>query len=251
MRGKICSARAIGWGNCCCAAGCTMTAGIGRADIGSGSRVWNGRSRPSGSSSTTTNSQSITSSRDSASWMPSHRDCGVGALSGTGRLVALFPRDRYVDGDHDPGRAARLSPLSVRPALMAYRRARVRRRLEWRETSPRSDHPDRECVGAAAAGRGGLGLSTPSWCGGGIDAPPERAAAAGHRDRGQSAAAAVSPVSATRRAAEVGPENRGSDRAETGGVCVGDAPASAADDALIDRRRTGPGPMKDVPSAPE
>ena len=81
-------------------------------------------------------------------------------------------------------------------------------------------------AGPPVAGRGGLALSEASrhWCR--ARPTPHRTTPAGHCDRGQGAAAVVSPLPATRGPAQARTQDRGRYRARVSGLPLGGAPTA-------------------------
>ena len=87
--------------------GLHFSGGTGHARTASGSTVCPGRTRPSGPSWTIISWRSITPRRGCMELDARLAEIAeTEPVSGTGRVVALFPGHRYVDSDVDPRRAA-------------------------------------------------------------------------------------------------------------------------------------------------
>jgi hypothetical protein len=104
---KICSGVGIGWASCCCGAGCTTRGATGRA----AHRQWiDSLTWAHASERAVVDDYLLAIDHTEARLLELDARLAEIAetrpVSGAGRVVALFPGHRYVDGDADPRGAA-------------------------------------------------------------------------------------------------------------------------------------------------
>ena len=226
MRARICSGVAIAWASCCCAGGCTTAGATGRKAHRRWieSLTWAQPAERVGRRRLSVGDRSPRGAPDRAR-RPAGRDRA--RRSRIGRRVGWLRCFRGIDT---------LTAMLILAELHDFRRFQSPRALmaylglvPGEDSSGEKHRRGRitrtgQCAGPPAAGGNGVALSTSAERRRRPDAATQRTTGPGHCDRGQGAAATVSPLPAPGGTTQARAQDRRGDRARAGGLPLGGAP---------------------------